>query len=443
MASIFEPSRLAATLRGGLPGAMARTLAQSAGLQESSIHHLVGLWAEAFDAEAVDSAIGDAAAGDAAAGDAAAAGKRRVGQIGIVAPGNLFIATWQLAIEVLMLGGQAHVRASARDRDAIAVLTALLASLEPAWAQRVTVSHFDRHDAAAWARFVEPLQAVVAQGSDEALRALEVQIRASRPDLPMRCHGHRVSWAVATTAAIVGEDGDYADYGNQDNPGDRPTKQTQLCDSLALDALVADGRGCMTPRALFLIEPRVCAPQTVGAAPTATTASHEPSTAAALTRDVVARVGAALAEALVRAAERLPAAEIGMQPAAMRRAWVEEQRFAAAMAGQPVFVKICREYGLIVLGGPAPAALSARDLGPGGRLLVVRAAPVRPEAYDSLCAITSTIGLSKDVDPTLAEAFKRNGARRCCAVGDMQAPPWSLTSDGQPLGFGINGSSSA
>ena len=377
MSRLFHPSPLVAALTGGLPTAALATLVASTNLHASAVERFVALWLAAADDEAVAAATAD----------------RSAGCVGIVAPGNLFIATWQLIVEVLALGGTARVRASGRDRAAAEVLVELLRAVDPTWAARVEVRHFAPGDSERWAEFVHGLQAVVAQGSDEAMLALRTRLSGLTPNLPLRLHGHRLSWAFARSSEDL----------------------IASADGLAHDMLLGDGRGCMTPRAV-LVQGGI---------------------------DDDARISAALRSALTDAARALPPGLVPTDLAASQRAWIEQQRFDAALAGRSFHAAMSPGFSLVVSGGDPPQRLDAGELGPGGRLLVVRPAPAKLAALEGLCAITSTVGLAPGSTHAMAAALRAMGVRRCCDVGQMQAPPWSETSDGQPLGQDISVSSSA
>ena len=377
MPRLFHASPLVAALTDGLPPAALASLVAGTNLHASAIERFVALWLGAANDEAVAVATKD----------------RSAGCVGIVAPGNLFIATWQLIVEVLALGGTARVRASGRDQAAAEVLVDLLRAIEPAWAARVEVRHFDPGDAEQWADFAHGLQAVVAQGGDAAMLALQGRLRGLNPDLAIRLHGHRLSWALASSSEAV----------------------LTSADGLAHDMLLGDGRGCMTPRAL-LVQGGI---------------------------DDAARTAAALHPALVDAARALPPGLVPANLAATQRAWIEQQRFDAAMAGQSFHALMSPGFSLVVRGGAPGRHLDAADLGPGGRMLVVRPAPEKLAVLGSLCAITSTVGLAPGSAVALAATLRSLGVGRCCDVGQMQAPPWSQTSDGEPLGQCISVSSLA
>ena len=372
-------NRLASSLKAGLPPHLAARLAQSSGMHTSAIQRLVALWLQGhLDAER----------------DALVA-TRRVGFVGVVAPGNLFIATWQLIVEVLSLGGRVRVRASSRDRAAIDVLHELMLAIDTNWANSIEICQFSRDDDAAWGRFAEGLDAMVAQGSDETMEALQSRFARLRPGMPTRRHGHRLSWMWIDEV-------------------DPPEAIAANAAAMAHDTLLADGRGCMAPRAALI----------AGGLETL-----EPIVEVLLT-------------ALTQAAERLPPGQLPEGITAQHRAWVEQARFDAALDGRPFHATLDHGFGLVVIGGPPPDTLPLRDLGPGGRLLVVRPAPASQVGLSSVLAYTSTIGLCA-TRPTpesgrLRMIFRDAGVGRVCAVGRMQAPPWSVTSDGDPLGDQIS-----
>lgn len=353
------------------------------------MRRLLALWLDAAD----EAAIRRAAVG------------RAAGVVGIVAPGNLFVATWQLVMEALALGGTAVVRASGRDRDSVAVLIAQLRLRAPALADRVEVLHFTRDDDAGWAAFLRRIDSLVAQGSDAAMSALLGRVARLRPALPVRTHGHRLSWVWAGPAGALGleERGEASDADGTAVAAARAV--IAHADAIAHDTLLADGRGCMAPRAVLL------GGDIADVAPLAT----------------------ALEAAFTRHAAAFPAGALPADLLAQQRGWIEEQRFEAAMAGLPFQAIVRSGFAVVIVGGPRPTALQPRDLGPGGRLLVVRPAPLESTAWAALGALTSTVALLAD-DGEVAAQLERIGVRRCCAPGRMQAPPWSRTSDGAPLG---------
>ncbi|MCO4760446.1 MAG: hypothetical protein KC502_03035 [Myxococcales bacterium] len=350
-------------LRSGLPVEFAAEIADSTGLDFRSVRRLVDLWTTVAEVAKTPDLSGET--------------------VGIVAPGNLFIATWQLVMEALACGAHARVRASRRDARSVAVLQRLLQRHVPPLAARIEVRHFSPDSPADWRAFGQGLCALVAQGSDGALAGLQRQIGAHHPDLPLRLHGHRLSFAWA--AGVPSSDGWQA---------------------LAHDVLLADGRGCMAPRALLVAGP-------IG---------H------------VDEVGATCDAALRKAAEAFPRGQLPPDLPAVHRAWVEEQRFAAAMDGRPFAAAVREDYAWVVVGGACSGPISPADLGPGGRLLVVRAASEQLSQWQLTAPHTSTVALWPWPSPEQAERLQAIGVRRCCALGQMQAPPWTLTSDGGPLG---------
>ncbi len=364
--------------REGVPASVCDRLAGSAGLRPIAVEALIVAWLDGLDETRLGRAL------------AAQVGARATpvpSPLHVVAPGNLFVATWQLIVEGLLLGAAVHVRVSGRDVDAVAALHELLSTRAPTLASRLTWVAFAREDEPAWGAFLRQAGALVAQGSDAAMASLRARVDATRPGLPMRIHGHRLSLIASAGAA-----GDWS--------------------RVARDVLLADGRGCMAPR-VWVVCGGVDAPEA--------TADAVDAACGALTR-------------------ALPA---GRRPVGWEAVWrghVEQLRFDAAVAGQAL---VDRPH-VAVLGGPAAGSqIDLSQLSPVGRALVVVPGP----AVEALAAWLAPLGAhlstgavvptaSPERDAALRVQLTRAGCLRVCDAGAMQSPPWCQTSEAEPLGAG-------
>ncbi|HAN32594.1 MAG TPA: hypothetical protein DCQ06_13445 [Myxococcales bacterium] len=359
--------------RCALSQAEISALAVSSSLHPAQVQSLVKLWLDGAAPSPLDATIDGSAPN----------------RVGVVAPSNLFVATWQPIVECLSLGARVLVRASDRDRAAAEILQTWIRRASPSLAARVECTSFARDDVQAWSDFFQRVDAVIVQGGVQACEQIERLRDDFAPDLPLRLQGHRVSLAL-----IHGQP-------NQ-----------AVCDGLALEALISDGRGCMSPRLIVLLNP-------------------EPG--------ALARWGSELHRAVDRLSSQwdLPAAHFE-QVSTWRHA-LEGHRLEAAMVGGHIVETQTQSAHLMVRVDANLSTLAARHLGPTGPLLwlvgtdqpvVDLLAPVAK----LLCIVTIGPGVEAIVGNS---ALLTAGAKRVAPIGFAQQPPWGLTSEMDALGQGL------
>lgn len=372
-----------------LRGCLLEGIAETSGLHPSSVDRLTDLWAEAWMPPGPDQLL------KRGLGHLPPETWRPVEQVAVVAPGNLCVATWQAALEPLLAGCRVRVRSSTGDPRAAVNLLTSLAMIEPELATRIQTIAFDHQDAGAWRAFLTDVDALAIYGGDEAVGAVLQQAGSAGYRGRVRCHGHMQSLAVLQASDL-------------DRPG--------LAQALAHDALLADGRGCMSLRLVLLV--------------------------GALTRQQERAFHAALAEAMAITARALPAGRIAPQWLAQQALEGDAWSFAAAL--NPTSIDLARgvDWWLACAWrGPdaGPTSLAERaDLGPGGRGLVVRAVADWPSLTGVLAPWRGHLSSAALHAPTQREAAQQAldalGVHRVCAPGQLQAPPADRAPDGhEPL----------
>jgi hypothetical protein len=215
---------------------------------------------------------------------------------------------------------------------------------------------------------------ICATGSDATIAAVQSQVR---PPRRLVADGHRLS-----IAAVV--------------PPESAGRRMDLAERLAVDIALWDQLGCLSPIAVFAVDP-------------------EPSHAAAL--------GEALAVALAKAEKDWPRGSIDASPAhaiAQQRAEAELRR--AAGRAVAVHVSDSTAWTVIVEDGP--------DLRPAPLHRFIRVIPVaHPESLlDAIrplgphLAAVAIEGFGAEATG-LANALAELGASRVCAPGSLQSPP--------------------
>ena len=367
---------------GGLSrGVLEADLASSSGLHPSSLDRLVSLWLERSQRADLARIVEVGRAG-------------AVGTVGVVAPGNLCVATWQAMIEALLCGNQLIVRPGSGDPLAANNLKRALSLVDGDVAACIEVTSFPRGDSRAWRDLLSRCDALVAYGSDEAVAAIEALAAESRVSMKVRRHGHRVSLAWL--------------------PGDLVDDARAMAgwaQGLAHDVLVADGRGCMSLRALL------------------TDVSPTSARGRRLMRH--------LAQGMAVMAARYRSGSISPPHRASRRLFWEEATFGAA--NTPSQVAVCRDvdmdWGIVMRSATSPIELSM--LGPGARYLAVcsLADPVDlRHALAPLQGHLSTLARPQRCAEDIDEQALAAGFARLCTPGRMQAPAIDQGFDGYRLG---------
>ncbi len=343
-------------------------LAATSGLHSTSVDRLVDLWLRSLKPDAIDTWL------------AAMSSKSAVDVAGVVAPGNLFVATWTAVLEPWLRGCRVIVRPSTRDPVAPQNLANALGIIDSSFAGTIVDDLFDRRDTRSWARFFARVGAVAIYGSDEALD--EIAAHAGPGSPPLRRHGHKVS---------IG----YLSAQDWQSLATDPA----LCEAIAHDALLADGRGCMSLRALV-----------VEGAPQRNADSL-----------------AALAAAVEVVARRLPAGTIATAITAGRRMSVEQARLDAAIGGNGVVIEFGDAW--LVVDAVARPTIDTPALGPGSRVLQVLGGPSWRGLAAFLAPLTGHWSTLASVDGAHAAVFDRG-----CVFGAMQQPDVDRDPDGHAVG---------
>lgn len=358
-----------------LRASLAETIGPASGLHPASVEALLLRWCDGFRADAFV----------ARARTLADTRVRVRGPVVIVAPSNLPVAAWTASLEALTFGLDVRLRPGSGDPQGPPALEALLRQVAPALASRLRIVRTTRTDDAAWNALLGGAGAVVAFGADASLDALAARIP---PSVPLRRHGSKVSLGALVGPPAVGADA--------------------IVQGLLDDALLADGRGCLSLRAIWV------AGTVVDAEAWATR----------------------LAEQAGAAARRWPAGRLDLRLAAAARLAIESDRLDAALGGGRVFAGDALVVSVRAL---APGErLDAAAIGPGAGLLRVFAvAPERSPAEflaplaGHLAAVSwpGAEGFALG-DPTGAGFYAHP------APGWMQSPRWDCH-DGIPAGQGL------
>jgi len=358
-------------------------IAETSGLHPSSLERLCDLWAQAWMPSGPEHlwqrGLGHVAPGSFAPLDTVA----------VVAPGNLCVATWQAVLEPLLAGCRVRVRAGSGDPLAAQNLAAALALLDPDLAARIETATFDRADPIGWSRWLEGVQALAIYGGDRAVAGV-LQLAGEAGYVGrVRCHGEMQSFAVVATESL---------------------NDAGLLHALAHDALIADGRGCMSLRLVVLVGELTSTQQ----------------------REVHDRLATALADVALQ----LPAGAIAPRWRAAQVLSGDAFEFAAAL-GHVDFTRgndwwlasqwrPCGDRGFF--------APDSSDLGPGARALIVRAAPDWPALIALLAPMRGRLSSAAVFAPAALDAARAAcaelGVHRTCAPGQLQAPPADRAPDG-------------
>jgi hypothetical protein len=215
---------------------------------------------------------------------------------------------------------------------------------------------------------------ICATGSDATIATVQSQVR---PPRRLIVDGHRLS-----IAAVV--------------PPESAERRSELAERLAVDIALWDQLGCLSPIAVFAVDP-------------------EPAHAAALAE--------AIAAALANAEQNWPRGSIDASAAheiAQQRAEAELRR--AAGRAVEIHVSDATAWTVIVEDGPEPR--------PAPLHRFIRVVPVPDpgrllEAIQPLAAHLAAVAIEGFGEKTagLAHALANLGASRVCAPGSMQSPP--------------------
>jgi hypothetical protein len=373
-ARVADPADpLRATLMAGI--------AESSGLHPLSLDRLVTMWVAGWQRVDLERAF--------RRGLGAHPGAfRPIGTVAIVAPGNLCVATWQAIAEAILAGNYVTVRPGSGDRLAAGNFREALRQVDAHLANRMEIQDFARNDRAAWLEWLARADALVVYGGDAAIAAVLRLAGEAGFTGRLRLHGHYESFGVLATEVLAD-----------------PHALRTAAAGWAVDALLADGRGCMSLRALWLVGP---------------------------VRDEDRQLlQTSLAAAFGRAAELLPAGQLDPGWQARGRLETETHAFAAAQHGDRWLVRgddwtILGHHGAIAEGAPA--------LGPGARTLAVYEAADAPDLQRQLLPwrrklSTASVSLDADRDNVL-NIVERLGVQRTCQPGAMQAPRADRAPDG-------------
>lgn len=356
-------------------------IAASAGLHPASLDRLVAMWSAGWQRPDLERAY--------RRGLGAHPGAfRPIGTVAIVAPGNLCVATWQAIVEALLAGNHVSVRPGSGDPLAAANFKAALQRIDPGLANRLSIQQFERGDVTAWLRWLVAADAVVVYGGDAAIAAILQLASEAGYTGRLRLHGHYQSIGLLTSELL----------------GD-PDALRMAIAGWAVDALLADGRGCMSLRALWWVGVLDAAKR--------------------------AALRVAFAEAFARAAQLFPAGQLAPAWQATARLEAEAHAFVAAQRDDRWLEQ---GDGWTILGSHGPIPAGARALGPGARTLAVYEAQDARDLQKQLMPwrgklSTASVSLDADHDGVLG-ALDRLGVHRTCQPGAMQAPRADRAPDG-------------
>ncbi len=386
--AISELAARAADPADPLYAALTDEIAETSGLHATSLAHLVSMWAQAWQLPNLERALRRGLGPHPAA-------FRPVGQVAIVAPGNLCVATWQAIAESLLVGNRVKVRASAGDPRAVSNFCNALRLVDAKLADRVQEHSFARGDRAAWLAWLRGADALLVYGGDAAIAAILQLAAEAQYTGRLRLHGHFSSIGVLATDLVA-----------------EPAGLQAAVAGWAVDALLADGRGCMSLRALWLVGP--------------------------IDDAVRQQIRHALAAEFARAAAALPAGQLDPRWEAERQLLLQAHTFDAAVDGGR-WVERGADWAILGTHGPIPAGTPT--LGPGGRTLMVYEAAHAPDLLRQLTPwqrrlSTASMALDDDQHGVL-KTLEQLIVHRTCQPGAMQAPRADRAPDGHPPFTGL------
>lgn len=374
----------AALVRGSqVRAALLAGLQESSGLHPTSLDHLLDSWARAWQRPGLERLFFRGL------GHLPLHGWAPLGTVAVVAPGNLPVATWQAMLEPLLCGDRVRVRPGSGDPLAPGNLRQAFGIAAPDLAHRIDIQTFDRADVSAWTGFLAGTQALSVQGSDEAVAAVLQLAGAAGFCGRVRGQGHLQSLAVVAPELLAD-----------------PPALAKAATGLAEDTLLADGRGCMSPRAVFLLQAN---PHRLG------------------------QLHMALAEAFAVVAQRFPAGRLDPNWQAAQALAGDDLAFAAATDPTVAQVAMGSDWWLATLLNDAVLPMDSRQLGPGARALVVRGVADGDDLADRLSPWVnrlSTLAVAAPPATPWPQGLDRLAPHRRCPPGQMQAPPADRAPDG-------------
>lgn len=301
---------------------------------------------------------------------------RPIGQVAVVAPGNLFVAAWQAVLEPWLAGNRVTVAVSSRDGGAVAWLVGQLARRAASEAAAIALSEpeGDRHRA--WSAILPQAHMLAIWGSDATAAQLVWAAQARGFAGAIKIHATQRAAAVLGCAALL-------------------AGPATAWRRLACDILAGDGRGCLSLGQIVWVGDRAQAQ-----------ACHR-MLAGALHRQAQAwpsRLSASEQTAQAMHSAALAVAAQGCHWSARGDGWL--------LTGEPGQVPVWP--------GPALrscAAVRADDLRQAQQLL-------RPQA-GQLAALCTNAPVA-----VAAELARDLGAGWRARLGGLQAPPADRTHDG-------------
>lgn len=366
-------------------------IAETAGLHPQSLQRLVGMWTSTWQRPDLEKALRRGLGPHPGA-------VRPIGKVAIVAPGNLCVATWQAMLEPLLVGNRVTVRPGSGDPRAPENLRRALRQVDAELGDRIEIADFARDDEASWMHWLKDCQALCVYGGDTAISSLLHLASRAGFGGRLRLHGHYQSIGVLDAELI-----------------DDPVTMRAIAAGWAVDTLLADGRGCMSLRALWLVGKLDAAAR--------------------------AEVRRALASALERAAKSLPPGQLDVAWQAELALFVQNHAFQVANSaasnsedspGEEAWLEEGDTWSLLGHASGTPAG--TQSPGPGARSLVVYEARDAADLMQQLepwRGKLSTVSLAVDADSHgILDAIERLGAHRTCQPGAMQAPRADRAPDG-------------
>ena len=276
------------------------------------------------------------------------------------------------------------VKPSSRDPITAPLLVESIRDVDEEIGAALEVVSFPSHDEAGLNLFLDS-PCIVASGHDATIRSLSSRLQSTAR---LVAYGHRLSIGVIDSEFL-----------SDDLSG--------LAHDIALDAVLWDQQGCLSPAGLYIVGPNAA--------------------------EGVARLGPAIAKAFEDLTETLPPGAPETQPAAQ----IVHERDQAALRSAA---------------GAATAVLAGADTSwtvvleedslwrpcPGHRFLRLYPVEEMRELESALAPIgphlsTAALAALPDKRPEWASTLLALGATRICRPGRMQAPPLDWPHDGQSL----------
>lgn len=295
--------------------------------------------------------------------------------------GAIPMPTLLASILPLLLRSPVLAKTSARDPITAQLVAESIRQHDAELGRCIEIASFPGSDDARTRALLEA-PCVVAYGSDETLRAVRERMN---PAQRLVGHGHRLSVAVLGEAAT------------------RAGALTQVAQRLALDTVLWDQLGCLSPVAVFVED--------------ASGGAGE-------------RVASELATAIGEASRKWPRGEL---PAGAAAAVVHERSECEmrSAAGRRSALHTCDDLGWTV----ALEADAEWRPAPLHRFLRIHPLDSLGELGTALAPVSAhlaTIAVA-GLDDARRRELASLGASRICAPGEMQTPPLAWHHDGQPL----------